>query len=203
VKHVYILLGIAVVGIVIAVAMWPNLSRVREAHENATFTGMLPEAYISPPSDYSWVDKTNGVARIPVDRAMKIVAEKGLPWGAVPDEPEPVVKPSDAPVAAAVGTPALDPAIVQLGQALFTMYRCSGCHVAGSTYPQLNGRYGTKVALEGGGQADFDDAYIRESMLEPKAKTPAGFKDRVMPAYKDRITDDEMNQIIIYIRSLK
>jgi len=193
-----------IVGVAVAVAIWPASWKAPEDHETATPTSAMPASYISPPSEYSWADKNSGVARIPVDRAMKIVAEKGLPWGAVPDEPEPVVKPSDAPVAvAAAGTPALDPAIVQLGQALFTMYRCSGCHVAGSTYPQLNGRYGTKVALEGGGQADFDDAYIRESLLEPKAKTPAGFKDRIMPAYKDRITDDEMKQIIIYIRSLK
>jgi cytochrome c oxidase subunit 2 len=56
--------------------------------------------------------------------------------------------------------------------------------------------------LEGGDQVNFDDAYIRESMLDPKAKTPAGFKDRIMPTYKDRVTDDEIKQIIIYIRSL-
>jgi mono/diheme cytochrome c family protein len=190
-----------IVGIGIAVAMWPKSSQVQEAHETDTSTRVMPASYISAPNEYSWVDKSNGVARIPVDRAMKIVAEKGLPWGAIPDEPEPVEKVVAASGAAAA-TPGLDPAIVQLGSALFTMYRCSGCHVAGSTYPQLNGRYGTKVMLEGGDQVNFDDAYIRESMLDPKAKTPAGFKDRIMPTYKDRVTDDEIKQIIIYIRSL-
>jgi len=203
VKPRYILLGIALLGIGVAVVMWPTSSKVPEAHETSTFTGLMPENYISPPEAYAWVDKNNGVAKIPIDRAMSIVAEKGLPWGAVPDEPEPVaVAPavSDGPAPA---KPALDPAIVQLGSALFTMYRCAGCHVAGSTYPQLNGRYGTKVMLEGGEMVTFDDAYIRESMLDPKAKTPAGFKDRIMPTYKDRVTDDEIKQVIIYIRSLK
>ncbi len=28
---------------------------------------------------YGWVDKANGIARIPIDRAMEILAEKGLP----------------------------------------------------------------------------------------------------------------------------
>jgi hypothetical protein len=28
---------------------------------------------------YEWVDQTNGIARIPVDRAMEIVSKTGLP----------------------------------------------------------------------------------------------------------------------------
>ena len=202
-KSRYILIGLVLLGIGIAVVMWPNSSKVPEAHEASTFTGMMPAGYISAPEAYAWVDKNNGVAKIPIDRAMSIVAEKGLPWGAVPDEPEPVETAPAAPGEPAPAKPALDPAIVQLGSALFTMYRCAGCHVAGSTYPPLNGKYGTQVTMEGGEMLTFDDAYIRESMLDPKAKTPAGFKDRIMPTYKDRVTDDEIKQIIIYIRSLK
>ena len=30
-------------------------------------------------SSYAWVDRANGVARIPVERALEIVAERGLP----------------------------------------------------------------------------------------------------------------------------
>lgn len=36
---------------------------------------------------YGWVDKSNGVARIPIERAMEILAQKGLP--ARPEEPKP------------------------------------------------------------------------------------------------------------------
>ena len=35
---------------------------------------------------YAWVDKEKGVVRIPVDRAMELLAERGLPQG----KPEPV-----------------------------------------------------------------------------------------------------------------
>ena len=98
--------------------------------------------------------------------------------------------------------PSLDPAMVQIGQALFTTYRCAGCHVAGSAFPPVNGKYGTRVNLEGGDTALFDDAYIIESMIAPNAKIAAGYKPQ-MPPYKDRITEDEMKNIVIYIRSLK
>lgn len=36
---------------------------------------------------YGWVDRSNGIARIPIDRAIEILAEKGLP--ARPEEPRP------------------------------------------------------------------------------------------------------------------
>lgn len=156
---------------------------------------------IEPPATYEWIDRTQGVARIPIDRAIDILAEKGLPWGKVEPEPEPKIE-------AVAGTenkpakPAIDPALVQIGQAVFTMYRCAGCHVEGSIHPPLAGKYGTRVNLEGGETVLFDDDYIRESIVSPNAKVAAGYKP-IMPPYKDRITDDEIKQIILYIRSLR
>ncbi len=44
-------------------------------------------------SSYAWVDRANGVAQIPVDRALEIVAERGLP---VPP-PLPAGAPAPAP----------------------------------------------------------------------------------------------------------
>jgi hypothetical protein len=39
-------------------------------------------------STYGWVDKDKGVARIPIDRAMDLLAQRGLPQG----KPEPPAK---------------------------------------------------------------------------------------------------------------
>ncbi|MCX8072127.1 MAG: hypothetical protein N3C12_06725 [Candidatus Binatia bacterium] len=36
---------------------------------------------------YGWVDKANGIVRIPIERAIDLLAEKGLP--ARPEEPQP------------------------------------------------------------------------------------------------------------------
>jgi hypothetical protein len=42
-------------------------------------------------NSYGWVDKQAGVARIPIDRAMELLAQRGLPTrpqaGAVPPSP--------------------------------------------------------------------------------------------------------------------
>jgi hypothetical protein len=46
-------------------------------------------------ASYGWVDETRGVARIPIDEAMKRLAEKGLPA-----RPAPLASPAPAAVAA-------------------------------------------------------------------------------------------------------
>ena len=203
-KQIY---GVIAAVAILAVAwflLWPKLmSPVQPVDSSAPALKTASLIAVEPPSKYEWVDQTLGVARIPIDRAIDILAEKGLPFGEVPEDPKPIVVattpavPGEKPAA-----PAIDPALVQIGQAVFTMYRCSGCHVEGSAYPPLNGKYGTRVNLEGGESAVFDDNYIRESIVAPNAKIAAGYKP-IMPPYKDRITDEEIKQIILYIRSLK
>jgi hypothetical protein len=44
-------------------------------------------------SSYAWVEKDKGVVRIPIDRAMDILAQRGLPHG----KPEPPAKKGVAP----------------------------------------------------------------------------------------------------------
>ena len=46
-----------------------------------------------------------------------------------------------------------------------------------------------------------DEAYLRESILEPQAKIVAGFEP-VMPTFKGRLKDKEITAIIEYIKSL-
>jgi hypothetical protein len=60
---------------------------------------------------YEWVDRRNGIVRIPVERAMDLIAERGLPHRAtapaatpeaVPDaQPDAARSPAEAPAAAA------------------------------------------------------------------------------------------------------
>ena len=47
---------------------------------------------------YGWIDKQQGVVRIPVARAMELLAERGLPTPAGPvAEPAAVAKPAESP----------------------------------------------------------------------------------------------------------
>ena len=47
-----------------------------------------------------------------------------------------------------------------------------------------------------------DENYIRESILEPKAKIVAGFQP-IMPTFQGQVNEEEMLQLVSYIRSLQ
>ena len=91
------------------------------------------------------------------------------------------------------------------GERLFEQYACHTCHkMDGRTGrgPSLAGLFGKTVALEGGGTALVDEAYIRESILNPAAKIMAGYKP-IMPTFKGQISEEGIIQLIAYIKSLK
>jgi cytochrome c oxidase subunit II len=92
---------------------------------------------------------------------------------------------------------------VQAGEKLFTQFDCANCHESGRRQrcPTLGGLYGKEVALVGGGKAIFDEAYIRESILDPKAKIVAGFEP-LMPTFRGQVSEEQMLALIAYIKSL-
>ena len=46
-----------------------------------------------------------------------------------------------------------------------------------------------------------DDAYIHESIKAPQAKIVAGFENQLMPNFG--FTDDQINDVVAYIKTLK
>jgi cytochrome c oxidase subunit 2 len=90
------------------------------------------------------------------------------------------------------------------GKLLTVKNGCIGCHSidgAKMTGPTWFNLYGSEVPLEGGSTVTADDAFIKESILEPKAKEVKGFAPTVMPAYP--LTDEEIANIIAYLKTLK
>jgi cytochrome c oxidase subunit 2 len=89
------------------------------------------------------------------------------------------------------------------GRRLFLRYGCSGCHAPSSTVhaPPLEGLYGKRVPLEGGGFVTVDDAYLRDSILEP-AKQIAGGYPNVMPSFKGVIPEGDLLDLLSYLKSL-
>jgi cytochrome c oxidase subunit 2 len=83
---------------------------------------------------------------------------------------------------------------VSAGERLFTQLACNTCHLANGTgrAPSLNGLYGANVLLADGSTVTADEAYIRQSILEPKGNIVAGYQP-VMPTSRsgDRGTDPE------------
>lgn len=90
------------------------------------------------------------------------------------------------------------------GEALFVQRGCTTCHRpdTAARAPILNGLHGTTVQLQGGDQVTADDDYLRESILRPAAKVVAGYPP-IMPANEGQISEEELVQLIVYIRSLQ
>ncbi|MCB1568155.1 MAG: cytochrome c [Xanthomonadales bacterium] len=111
--------------------------------------------------------------------------------------------PAAAP-AAAVEPAAVDP--VARGEALATEYACTACHAADSSKlvgPGWGGLHGHDVSLADGSTVEADDAYLAESIRTPDAKLVAGYTPGTMPAYAELLSDDDVNAIVAYIRSLE
>lgn len=119
---------------------------------------------------------------------------------AQPPPPPPTPAPGETP---APGSP--DPALVEAGRQLATSKGCVGCHsIDGSpgVGPSWKGLWGHNVELTGGTTVVADEAYIRESILDPGAKVVNGFQN-IMPSFQGQLTDDEINALIAYIQSLQ
>jgi cytochrome c oxidase subunit 2 len=66
----------------------------------------------------------------------------------------------------------------------------------------LRGLYGSRVQLTNGQPVPADDAYIRESILNPNGKIVAGYKPNVMPSFQGQISEEGILQLVVYIKSL-
>lgn len=91
-----------------------------------------------------------------------------------------------------------------VGASLFRSYGCSGCHLGKSDVraPSLAGVYGRPVPLAGGGTVMADEAYLRDSILQPQKHVVAGFAP-IMPSFSGQISEEEILSIIAYLKSLE
>jgi len=91
------------------------------------------------------------------------------------------------------------------GQQLFQTLGCVSCHGAtgeGGRGPALNGLFGRETPLVGGQKITADEAYIRESILNPQAQLVDGFGP-IMPTFQGQISEDQLVQLLAYIKSLQ
>ena len=91
------------------------------------------------------------------------------------------------------------------GRKLFLKLQCNACHNRGETAraPFLEGMYGGRRPVQGGGLQPFDEEYIRQSIRNPMAKVADGWKP-IMPAYPvTKVDEIELRNLVAYIKSLK
>jgi len=93
--------------------------------------------------------------------------------------------------------------MVDQGASLFKRFGCETCHRAGGTNqgPTLAGLFGKTVKLQGGNPVTADEDYIRESILDPRAKIVEGYQP-IMPTFKGLVSEEGLLQLIAYIKSL-
>lgn len=89
------------------------------------------------------------------------------------------------------------------GEVIYQRMGCAGCHGtdAGVAAPSLEGLYGETVLLETGETILANDSYLRESILSPSTRIVQGYK-AIMPSFNGQITDEQVDALIEYIRSL-
>jgi cytochrome c oxidase subunit 2 len=99
------------------------------------------------------------------------------------------------------GGPGQGGGLAVAGAQLFQSNGCTNCHAAPGAIaraPTLVGIYGKKQPLDNGRSVVADDAYIRESILYPKAKVVKGYQS-IMPPYQGLLTEEQVLQLTAYI----
>ncbi len=168
-------LSLAVVALAADGPAWTEDARVYRANQAARTREYAPS------------DAHPGKYRVPVTHAIDmLLADPGL-LKSVPIFVDPNATPADR------------------GRLVFTkLHPCSTCHavepadLSVKLGPRLHGRWG-QPAKFAGGSATFDEAYIRESIMNPLGQIADGFQP-VMPPLA--LTEQQIADVIEYIKSL-
>lgn len=94
--------------------------------------------------------------------------------------------------------------LASAGEKLFADLACNTCHRPDSAGrgPVLNGLFGKTVTTQTGEMVMVDEAYIRESILNPGAKIAAGYQP-IMPTFQGLVAEDGLLELIEYVKSLQ
>lgn len=80
---------------------------------------------------------------------------------------------------------------------------CATCHsldgskLVGPSMQGIAGRAGKEV------QGQSADQYLRTSIVDPNSHAPQGYAVGVMPAYKDVLSETQLNDLVAYLLTLK
>lgn len=94
------------------------------------------------------------------------------------------------------------------GKLLTEQKGCIACHSADGTKivgPSYKGIFGHKITVSSDGkerEITVNEEYIKKSILEPDADIVKGFNKGSMISYKGQLSDEEIDQIIEYIKTL-
>jgi cytochrome c oxidase subunit 2 len=93
--------------------------------------------------------------------------------------------------------------LAQNGERVFASLGCNACHSGApdARGPNLANVYGTKLELASGGTVVADDAFIRDTILNPSMHVTSGFAP-IMPTYQGQISEEGLIDLVEYIKNL-
>lgn len=84
---------------------------------------------------------------------------------------------------------------------------CSACHTTDgnvSVGPTWQGLLGSERTFADGSRRVADEAYVRQSILDPNAKVVEGFLPGIMPQnFAERLSGSEVDSVIEYLKTLQ
>jgi cytochrome c oxidase subunit II len=100
-----------------------------------------------------------------------------------------------------IGTVAQGPTGAAVGKALYDSNGCGGCHTfkpaasTGKVGPDLDNLAADAKKANRGSL----EQYTRESIEDPDAYIVTGFPKGVMPAFKGKLTDSQINELVTFL----
>lgn len=94
--------------------------------------------------------------------------------------------------------------LAQNGERLFSSLGCISCHSgnAAARGPNLAGVYGARLQMADGSQALVNDAFLRDTILNPSQHVTAGYAP-IMPTYQGQVSEDGLIDLVEYIKNLQ
>ncbi len=96
--------------------------------------------------------------------------------------------------------------LAQRGAKLYASKTCIGCHSTNGspmTGPTFKGIWGRTDEMDDGQKITIDENYVRESILQPTAKTVKGFAKGAMPSFQGQVSEDELKALIEFLKEQK
>jgi cytochrome c oxidase subunit 2 len=93
--------------------------------------------------------------------------------------------------------------LAQNGERLFASLGCNSCHNSSPNAhgPNLANVYGAHVQLANGQFTTVDDAFLRDTILNPTLHEVAGYAP-IMPTYQGQVSEDGLIDLVEYIKQL-
>lgn len=92
----------------------------------------------------------------------------------------------------------------EFGAELYVSKACFTCHTTDgkqSQGPSFFKRFGQSIVMSDGSNIVIDENYIRESILNPRAKIVTGFQP-IMPTFQGILKEREVDALVAYVKSV-